>query len=331
MKFLKIIFVVSIIASLGYFIGSTDLSKAATSLHKVGANFIIVIFSTFIAYFLGAIGWKYCFGAEGKNLSLSNLFFVRHVGETVGLINPAGVVGGEAVKVALLNNKGIERKTVITSVLISRVVMIISQVLLFIVAALILTVGFTNAHFHFSPASVYPFLYITIALLVLMLVLSSKYVKKLAFKAKALLKVNFGLKKWRVKAAEIINETTHFFTGNKKALAWSFLFFALHWVIGCLEFYLILKFLGIHITIVEALFLDMGVILFKAAGSFVPAQIGVEEYGNKVMLSLLGIAGVEVWLTVSIIKRTRQLFWILLGVVFYLYIYKRHRNVLVKV
>ncbi len=43
--------------------------------------------------------------------------------------------------------------------------------------------------------------------------------------------------------------------------------------------------------------------LFKAAGAIVPGQIGVEEYGNKVMLDVIGIVSNEIWLVVTLIRR----------------------------
>ena len=62
----------------------------------------------------------------------------------------------------------------------------------------------------------------------------------------------------------------------------------------------------------------MGVILFKTIGSVVPGQLGIEEYGNKVMLDAIGIKSNEVWLVVSLMRRARQLFWVLVAGIFWL-------------
>ena len=97
----------------------------------------------------------------------------------------------------------------------------------------------------------------------------------------------------------------------------SFLASCLHWIVGSLEFYFILLFLGVKTTVAKALLVDMGVIVFKSAGAFIPGQIGIEEYGNKVMLGIIGIAGGTIWITVSILRRARQLAWILLSLLVY--------------
>lgn len=72
----------------------------------------------------------------------------------------------------------------------------------------------------------------------------------------------------------------------------------------------------------------MGVILFKSAGAFVPAQIGVEEYGNKIMLAAIGLPETEIWVSASILRRARQLFWIFLGLTIYFVVIKKS-NILV--
>lgn len=64
----------------------------------------------------------------------------------------------------------------------------------------------------------------------------------------------------------------------------------------------------------------MGVIVFKTVGAIVPGQIGVEEYGNKVMLDAIGIVSNEIWLVVTLMRRGRQLFWLLVAGIFLLII-----------
>ena len=121
----------------------------------------------------------------------------------------------------------------------------------------------------------------------------------------------------RFQLMQIYTGFSTFFKTNKKGLLYCTLLFTLHWIIGSLEVYFILKFLGIKAGVLQVIFVDMGIILFKSAGAFVPGQIGVEELGNKVMLELIGIPDAEVWITVSVLRRSRQVFWIVCGMLFY--------------
>ncbi len=323
MKLLKIIILLVILVSFGFFIRATDMSKVMSSVQQVGFRFVWLIATTFLGYLFGTVGWKYCMGPQGAHLRLKDLFFIRHIGETVSLINPTSVIGGEAMKVFLLQDKGVDRKTLITSVLISRVIMALTQVLLFLLAAAFLWLqndGFAP-QVSWMTVGLYALLaFLTVALFVLK---PKRMFRKLA------LRTRFGvyLKKrteiLRMRAKQMLRDLSLYFKNNKKALALSLLFFILHWFFGAMEFYLILTFLGIDVSIAQAILVDMGVVFFKVAGAFVPGQIGVEEYGNKVMLAAIGVAGAEIWITASILRRTRQIFWIVFGLLVYLFMYKK--------
>ena len=80
--------------------------------------------------------------------------------------------------------------------------------------------------------------------------------------------------------------------------------------------------MDVSCTYMDALMMELGVMVFKSAGGFIPGQIGVEEYGNKVMLGMLGIPGSEVWVAVSVMRRIRQLAWVGISICF-LFMLKR--------
>ena len=323
MKLLKIFILLVILVSFGFFIRATDMSKVMSSMQQVGFRFVWLIVVTFLGYLFGTIGWKYCMGPQGAHLKLKDLFLIRHIGETVALINPTSVVGGEAMKVFLLQDKGVDRKNLITSVLLSRVIMALTQVVLFLLAALFLWV--IQEGFAPRVSWVTVGLYVLLAsLTVVLFVLKPKRMfRKLALRTRFGVYLKKRTEVMRMRGKQMLEELAHYFNNNKKALALSFLFFVLHWFFGAMEFYLILQFLGFDVSMVQAILVDMGVVFFKAAGAFVPGQIGVEEYGNKVMLASIGVVGAEIWITASILRRTRQLFWIGFGLLIYLFMFKK--------
>jgi uncharacterized protein (TIRG00374 family) len=121
-----------------------------------------------------------------------------------------------------------------------------------------------------------------------------------------------------------INQEAHlFFTDNQGKFILAFILSVIHWILGAAEFYLILRVLGLDISVVNAVAIEMGVILFKTVGAIVPGQVGVEEYANKIMLEAVGIAGNEVWLVVSIMRRARQLFWVGVAGIFYVFMRRK--------
>lgn len=322
MKYIKLLIVVSIVASLIIFLNTTDIKKVLESLKEIGSKFTILLFITFLSSALGTLSWRSCLGSHTGSISLRQLFLIRHIGEIASLFNPAGIVGGEALKMHLLySSENVEKKTILASILISRVIMILTQFALFSFVALCLFIPDLNlmAVTHYSQ-------YLITAGAGLMIVSLLFYFKKniigllLTMHCESALKHKTG--PYREKLNDVFREMSGLYRSNKKAVLYASFFALLHWVIGAMEFYLILTFLGIKINILEAILVDMGVIFFKTAGIFIPAQAGIEEYGNKFMLSIVGIPGAEIWITASILRRARQLFWLAFGIGVYVWMCK---------
>ncbi len=68
--------------------------------------------------------------------------------------------------------------------------------------------------------------------------------------------------------------------------------------------------------------MEAGVISAKNLFAFIPGQLGIEEYTNHLMLQTIGLKTAGLWLIVSIIRRIRQLFWIGIGGLAFLYFKK---------
>ncbi|WP_439554984.1 lysylphosphatidylglycerol synthase transmembrane domain-containing protein [Dyadobacter sp.] len=310
LRIIKIVLVLSISVLLFQFIRNTDLAEVSRALQTAGSGFLLILLSTFVAYWCGAVGWWFCLGESRRRISHFRIFVVRHISETIGMFNPASVAGGDMFKVFLLKPYGIDQQTAITSVVMYRFLMILSQLVLLVVAMLWLVSS--QDILLIAPA------YVAIIIFALILFAAGCFwwVKRAA----ALGPLAAGAGRWvkiNSKIRDIRIELNRFASAHPKELLLAFAAFLLHWLIGSVEFYIILKLLGYDVTLMHGLLLDMGVVIVKSAGAFVPGQIGVEELGNKLMLSVIGISSASLWLSVSALRRTRQLFWILMGALFY--------------
>ncbi len=327
-KTLKIALALCILCSLFIFVRATDFGKVSASIQQVGYKFGLLMFITGIAYYFGTLSWQYCLGWSFAAVSTARLFLIRHIGETVSLINPASLVGGETVKAMLLKDYNLNKNLAVASILSSRAIMVVTQLLMFTLAFTILALS--DETFEIIPMDSHWLLYGIMAMLLLLgcmyffwlpvklQILTTKHGLLLKQKTRAL----------RLKIGGVFTELRLLFKHHKKMLLLASLFAAMHWIVGSLEFYFILKFLGVKASIPQALLVDMGIIFFKVAGAFIPGQIGVEEYGNKVMLLAIGIPGTEIWITASILRRTRQLIWIVFGIGIYFLVFKRRAAVL---
>ena len=318
MKILRISIVLLTFLCFGMFLRSMDLHRAADSLRQLGYRFIWLLLATFVGYFFATVGWRFCMGITGNRLSLRKLFLIRQVGEAVSVINPTNAVGGEAMKMYLLRNTSIRQTTLLTAALVSRTLMVIAQALLFLATTVALK-GLS-----FSLPAVFTGLYIwllPVAAIILLvkyrryligLLLRTRWGEKLVLRTGS---AGAGMEKaWA--------DLQVYFRNSPKAMLAALLFFVLYWVVDSMELLLILHFLGIEVSVLQAVMANTGVGFYKAAAGMIPAQIGVEEYANKVMLDAIGVPDGEIWLTVSLIRRTRQLCWIVFGLLIYLIRYK---------
>ena len=295
-KTLTIILTICILVSLAFFLQATDLKVVVNLVGTIGNKFFLLLLITFIAYLFGTISWQYALGTYSNAVSTSRLFLIRHLGETVGMFNPASVIAGDAIKAVMLRKYDIPANKIASSLLLSRAIMVVTQIVLCGATALMLVIQ--NPSFNLD-------IFHTIKKSGLYLSLLTKW------------------KIFRGKLSGVLNELPSIVRENKRMLRYACLFAALHWVVGGLEFYFILKFLGLKVSVLQALIVDLGVVLFKAAGAVIPGQLGVEEYGNKIMLMAIGLPSEEVWVTASILRRGRQLFWIAFGIGVYLILFRR--------
>lgn len=303
MKLFKYFISIIVVASLAVFVWFSDMTLVLNQLSQVGFDFLWVMLISCLGFFLGAVAWKFCF-EENADIKLMRLFYIRTIGETITVLNPTNIIAGEASKIHLLKNENLRKNQKLDAVLISRVIMISSQLLLTLICLIYLAFIFDKLALVF---------YSTLG--ILLVVFAYQQLTK-----KRLLSLNFQHKKLRllkVLIARPLMRINSFFKNNQRRTLIAFFFTTLHWFCGATEICIILTLLGVDISFFSALVMDMGIVTIKSFGSFVPAQIGIEEMGNKLMLELIGVTGLGLWLSVSILRRAKQLCWLALSVVFY--------------
>jgi len=317
LRYIKWILFAIILVGLIWFIRETDFKAMSFSLQKVGwGGFSLILLSTFCAYLLATMGWKCCL--PKTQYSILQLFLIRHIGEVVTLINPTSVVGGEATKWTLMNDDKIGKKEVAISILVSRIILIYTQLICFGIVFISLLLSGTR--FPLILTRTVCILYGLI--IVLLFVFYRRHQSNTINQTSTPIPKKGWLNRSLLQLQTVIADSFSFFKANPKAVLWSTISGVLHWVIGALEIYLILYYLGYHTTLSQSIFMDLGVVFFKTGGAFIPGQIGVEELGNKVMLETIGIPNAEVWVTLSFIRRARQICWICFGFLGYAFMHQ---------
>ena len=310
---------------LSIFIWQVDFELVGQYLSTVGWRFGWTILVTGVAYALAAYAWLLCFTTTPAHLTFSKLFVMRQVGETLSVINPTSIVAGEASKIVMLKNQGITYKEGMVSILLSRALIFLSMFALILLGAFLLF-----QYFDFFVNAVSQILFLAVIAIGFVLLFGSLVSSKLylyLFVKK--LSQYFSILKnstWLPQLKEINEELHHFYKHHKGKLFLAFLFTLIHWILGGVEFYVLLNLLEIEVSFFDVILLEIGVAVIKALGAFIPGQIGIEEYGNKLMLGIIGVSNAGVWLAISVLRRARQLVWLIIGGVLFLVIYKNWKT-----
>jgi len=322
-KYIIALLLVSVLLLIVKFISQIDFRILSTYLHKTPGMFLLVILSSFIAYLLSSKGWMLCMGEEEKKISIKNVFVIRHIGEMLGVFNPTGVIAGDTLKVSYLTKAGITKKNGFSSILLLRMLNVLSSLFLIVLSISYLAFGKFKGNNNL-------FLLLFILIVVALGFLLAKYLlDERLYLGKTVEKISKKVK-WSIFSKQTVDTcyeinsiSSEYFKTNKLKFTLAFLLITFHWIFGALEFYIVLHSLHVDISIVDATAIEMGVSLFKSIGAIIPGQIGIEEYGNKVMLNTIGVKSNEIWFVASLVRRSRQLFWLAVAAIFFMFFSKK--------
>jgi uncharacterized membrane protein YbhN (UPF0104 family) len=105
-----------------------------------------------------------------------------------------------------------------------------------------------------------------------------------------------------------------FFDRERGALALPMLFYAAGWVVRGVETFVFLRLLGLNVPLPTALVIETAIIVVRSVAVPVPAGLGVEDVGYVLCLKALGVPEpTTVGTAFVLLKRGKDLFWILLG------------------
>ncbi len=319
---IKVLVSIVLIVSLWMFVSQTDLSQVRQSLEDVGFGFGWIVLITLIGYVFGALSWRQML-PEDLKISFFRLFYIRLIGENVATINPSNIIGGDGMKAYLLQKEDVPYKVSTASLLMSRLIMMLTQVGIFLLSVLIFFV------IKEAPPLLEKIFLGVFALfgsltlgIVFLFRMSPQHI--ILVKLRALL----GRSKFGLQVIDVLDKVKNLYLSQPRRFYMAVILASLNFLVGSLEFMVIFHCLGIPIDYIDALLIDQGVLVLKSFGAFIPGQIGVEEYSNKVMFGIVGITSSALWIAASILRRSRQLFWLLLSIVLYYFIelYPKHTS-----
>ena len=268
-----------------------------------------------LVYLIDTLGWRLTFGHQlPPTLSFGRLIRIRWAGESINTLVPSGYLGGEAVKVYLLHQAGISGWTGATSVVVSKTVQILTQVLF-------IALGASLGAMHLPPGSPFRTALWAItgcAMTVLLLLIGTQYYGFF----RSLNRVAAFSPRWRQwfeqhrqRIQEVDHSIRSFYHCEPRWFLLSAGAYLAGWLCDTLEIWLVSAWLGWHVDWPRAAAIEAFIGVAKALGTFVPASIGVQESGVVLLFRAFGLTSSQA-LAYALLRRGRELVYALVGLVF---------------
>ncbi len=268
---------------------------------------IVVLFPAVLVTVFDTLGWRFAFARD--RVAFPVLVAARVAGEAFNLTTPTANVGGEAIKAFLLREH-VPLEESLPSVIVAKTTITIGQ-------ALFLLVGFAVAWAILPPGSALLhsmpwFLGIEVVLLGVF-VAAQMYGSTMGSATRML--GMLGVRSVENAAGMMVSvddALRSFYRREPSRLALSIGFHFVAWLLGSIEVYLTLAFLGIHVSWGTATVIEAFGTAVKVATFLIPASLGVLEGGFAAAFAAFGL-GAPIGISFSLIRRARELVWAGLG------------------
>ena len=279
----------------------------------------LIVLPYFTAYLVDSIGWwwilRHQLEVSPRNSRpaphLLQLFAVRAAGEVVNAITPTAYLGGEPVKAWLLQRHGIPLAPALTSVLVSKTALMLTQGVYVFLALLV-------ALHHWRPAIPLP-LAATVGLLLGVLTFGLM----IGAQRRGLFAFLLGLSRrwsgreallasWEADLHAVDDRLREFYGSRIRDFSICCAFHFLGWVVGTFEVYLALWLLGNPVEFASAFVIEALSGVARMAAIIVPGSLGVQEGGQVLIFVAFGLTA-RLAVTFGLLRRGRELLWIGFG------------------
>lgn len=268
---------------------------------------IVLLFPAVLVALFDTLGWRYAFPNGAPPFTA--LAVSRLAGEAFNMATPTAAVGGEAVKAWLLRGYAPLDAT-LASVIVAKTTITLGQGLYFLLGVVVAwQTGLTGSTLLHGMLWLLALEAVALGLFVLvqtrgMLGWSWRMIER------------FGLRPARGEATlgRVDDALGQFYRTAPVRLGLSIGFHFLAWLMGSVETWLILKFLGTEVSLATATVIEAFGTAIKVATFLVPASLGVLEGGFLATFATLGLSSTTA-ISFSLVRRLREAVWVAIGLI----------------
>lgn len=313
-RWISLLFLAAGLAFFGVLVYTLDAGAIWRELSRAGVYFPIIALPYLLSYGFSTVGWRYSFPARPP-VSLNRLYWIRLIGETMNTITPAAYFGGEPVKVLLLERHGVKPMDGVSSVVVAKTVITISEAV-FVLIGIIIAITQIGT----GPPLIKALMWAMVAFIVVCVLLLTfqrmgmfgaivRFLGRLGMRGQWFNRLEHWMKRLDASLYRYYRE-------NPRGLALGILFHFLGWVVGVVETYIILHLLGIPADWGMAFAIESIGAMIKGAMFFIPGGLGASEGGNVLIFAAYGLSGPTA-LSYSILRRFREIFFIAIGLLLF--------------
>jgi putative membrane protein len=309
LKFLYVALGLALLVAVFAEVEFAEVWSRAVLIGAGGMALLIAIYA--FGFVIDSFTWQMAMaGVPLNGRWLWRAFKVRMVGEVFNNVMPAAGMGGEPVKAILLDKHyGLGYREGTASIILGRTINMVSQVLF-------LAIGFAVVWASDVPAQ---FKGLAVAGLVAFVAATAIFFYAQRLRIASLTGTWLG--RWRL--LERINDILHhirdiderlirFYTQNRGRFAAAIALAFLNWVVGAVEIYVAMIFLGHPVSLADAWIIESVAQLIRSAAFFIPAAVGAQEGAFLLAFSVI-TGGPALGVAMALVRRARELVWLLLG------------------
>ena len=296
----------------GWFIQRAGLAEIWRTCASLGWFAPLVLVPYGIVYVVDTLGWRFAFAPGAlKRVGFWTLYRVRWCGEAVNNVVPSVYVGGEAVKVYLLRQRGEDAGEATASVIVGRSLQTLTQVVFIALgSAAFLSLRSQEAEVRSALMVV---LAGSVCAVGALFWLQSRGMFTLLFRVLDRVGVKLTLLEGRREELRRIDEqVSSFYRKHPGRVAASAAGYLCGWLLDTMDIFLVAWLVGTPISWAQALAIEAFIGVAKVLGLFVPGAIGVQESGIALVCRLAGLPD-ALGLAYAILRRGRELVYASIG------------------
>lgn len=275
-----------------------------------GMAFVLILYT--VEFLLDVVGWQVAFESIPFTARWAGrLYLVRMIGEAINNATPTASLGGEPVKAWLLRSHyGIGYRESSATIILAKTTNMIGLILFLGVgfALLMGSPGLADAYKAIAGTGLVALSLGTI------LFFSAQRLRFSSLAGGRLSQTRLGqrlARLWEI-VRDVDDHLVRFYTCHRARFTTALILALLNWVLGVVEIYFVMDWLGHPISFLDAWIIEAMAQLVRTGAFFIPAGIGVQE-GTFLIFCTAITGNPTVGLAVSVVRRTRELLWILAG------------------